>query len=82
MLGKGGCHIAQIRQMSGARVQLQAETEGGGRVLMVSGLPEQCHTAHSMANAFLSEPPGQRVGLLVAAASCNTAPTATRSPRC
>ena len=119
MLGKGGAHIAQIRQLSGARVQLQdvsvdccccrrrccycccrwtmpalfarwtaagpglpssvhgwlaaqllsamltlpaaarcscpQEIEGGGRALVVCGQPGQCHTAHSMANAFLSE---------------------------
>jgi poly(rC)-binding protein 2/3/4 len=54
VLGKGGSHIAQIRQLSGARVQLQDEIEGGGRALVVSGQPGQCHTAHSMANAFLS----------------------------
>ncbi|EFN56318.1 hypothetical protein CHLNCDRAFT_57590 [Chlorella variabilis] len=54
VLGKGGAHIAQIRSMSGARVQLQGEGEGGGRVLMVAGQPEQCHAAHTMANAFLS----------------------------
>ncbi|KAL4448560.1 hypothetical protein ABPG75_005779 [Micractinium tetrahymenae] len=54
VLGKGGAHIAQIRQMSGARVQLQGEGEGGGRMLVVAGQPDQCNTAHSMANAFLS----------------------------
>lgn len=44
------------------------EIEGGGRVLLVSGLPEQCHTAHSMANSFLSEWPflGAAVGLTTA----------------
>ena len=31
------------------------ETEGGGRMLFVAGQPEQCHTAHSMINSFLSE---------------------------
>ncbi|KAL4423076.1 hypothetical protein ABPG77_005881 [Micractinium sp. CCAP 211/92] len=54
VLGKGGAHIAQIRQMSGARVQLQGDSEDGGRVLLVAGQPDQCNTAHSMANAFLS----------------------------
>ncbi|KAI3426171.1 hypothetical protein D9Q98_008548 [Chlorella vulgaris] len=54
VLGKGGSHIAQIRTMTGARVQLQGDSMNGGRVLMVAGLPDQCHAAHNMANAFFS----------------------------
>ncbi|PSC73232.1 KH domain-containing protein [Micractinium conductrix] len=54
VLGKGGSHIGQCRGVSGARVQLQGETEGGRRMLFVAGQPEQCHTAHSMINSFLS----------------------------
>lgn len=38
-----------------ARCSCPQEIEGGGRVLVVCGQPGQCHTAHSMANAFLSE---------------------------
>lgn len=37
------------------RASLPQESEDGGRVLVVVGQPDQCHTAHSMVNTFMGE---------------------------
>lgn len=55
IIGRGGTHITQIRQMSGARVQLPGEAdEKGERKLEISGTPEQCQAAHHLVNSYLA----------------------------
>jgi hypothetical protein len=47
--------MVQIRQMSGARVQLPGEAdEKGERKLEISGSVEQCQAAHHLVNSYLA----------------------------
>ncbi|KAK9828748.1 hypothetical protein WJX72_001910 [[Myrmecia] bisecta] len=54
ILGKGGANIAQIRQISGARVKVHPATaHSGERDMEMSGSLEQCQAAQNLVQAFL-----------------------------
>jgi poly(rC)-binding protein 3/4 len=55
VIGKGGHHVTQIRQLTGARVHLPSDqgTESM-RTLEISGPVESCQAAHTMVNQFLA----------------------------
>lgn len=52
LIGKGGCHINEIRRFSGANVQIE-EAKGNGRTctVSVSGSPEAVSAANFLINA-------------------------------
>eukprot|EP00794_Sanderia_malayensis_P003577 gene3577-4081_t len=52
LIGKGGCHINEIRRFSGANVQIE-EAKGNGRrcVVVLSGTPEAVSAANFLINA-------------------------------
>uniref|UniRef100_A0A0C9RV58 TSA: Wollemia nobilis Ref_Wollemi_Transcript_11433_2942 transcribed RNA sequence n=1 Tax=Wollemia nobilis TaxID=56998 RepID=A0A0C9RV58_9CONI len=53
ILGRGGSNIAQIREISGAKVKLHDAKPGGtDRIVEISGTPEQTHAAQSLLQAF------------------------------
>eukprot|EP00270_Netrium_digitus_P004411 TRINITY_DN1548_c0_g1_i2.p1 TRINITY_DN1548_c0_g1~~TRINITY_DN1548_c0_g1_i2.p1 ORF type:complete len:238 (-),score=66.73 TRINITY_DN1548_c0_g1_i2:290-925(-) len=54
IIGRGGSNIAQIRNISGARVNVQEVQEGGhDRIVEISGTPEQLQAAQSLLQAFI-----------------------------
>lgn len=54
IIGKGGANIAQIRNISGAKVKLHELAEGAEqREVEISGTPEQLQAAQSLLQAFI-----------------------------
>lgn len=55
VIGKGGHHVTHIRNATGARVHLPADTAvaDGLRTLEISGSMESCRAAHHLVNQYL-----------------------------
>eukprot|EP00951_Prasinocladus_malaysianus_P002829 scaffold20094_cov41-Prasinocladus_malaysianus.AAC.2 len=51
IIGKGGSNITQIRQISGARVQLFDANDSGNRELEITGTQRQCQSAQNLVQA-------------------------------
>jgi len=55
VIGKGGHHVTQIRQLTGTRVHLPTgQSPDGLRTLEISGPEESCQAAHTLVNQFLA----------------------------
>lgn len=55
LLGKGGSHIAKIRQLTGAKLLLASEPDSGGRrSLIIEGPMSRAQHAHSLVNYYLA----------------------------
>lgn len=55
VIGKGGHHVSQIRQLTGTRVHLPSgQSPDGLRTLEISGPEESCQAAHTLVNQFLA----------------------------
>lgn len=55
VIGRGGHHVAQIRQLTGTRVHLPSgQSPDGLRTLEISGPEESCQAAHTLVNQFLA----------------------------
>ncbi|KAF8391037.1 hypothetical protein HHK36_023337 [Tetracentron sinense] len=54
VMGKGGANIANIRQISGAIIEiLDSKSSRGDRVAQISGTPEQKRSAENLIQAFI-----------------------------
>ncbi|XP_024531470.1 KH domain-containing protein HEN4 isoform X1 [Selaginella moellendorffii] len=64
IIGKGGSNIAQIRQISGAKVKLHDPKPGSDkRIIEISGAPDQTQAAQSLLEAFMFTAQTQATGL-------------------
>ncbi|CAG5121213.1 unnamed protein product [Candidula unifasciata] len=56
LIGKGGCNINAIRELSGAHVEIEKSKGAAERTVTIRGAPEAIRQANSLINAMIEEP--------------------------
>ncbi|GFR95208.1 ankyrin repeat domain-containing protein 17 [Elysia marginata] len=56
LIGKGGCNINKIREVSGAHVEVEKSKGNSDRTVTIKGYPEAIRQANNLINAMVDEP--------------------------
>ncbi|XP_055874641.1 ankyrin repeat and KH domain-containing protein 1-like isoform X1 [Biomphalaria glabrata] len=56
LIGKGGCNINAIRDISGAHVEVEKSKGNSDRTVTIKGYPEAIRQANNLINAMVEEP--------------------------
>ncbi|CAL1532640.1 unnamed protein product [Lymnaea stagnalis] len=56
LIGKGGCNINAIREISGAHVEVEKSKGNSDRTVTIKGYPEAIRQANNLINAMVEEP--------------------------
>ncbi|XP_059173721.1 ankyrin repeat domain-containing protein 17-like isoform X2 [Physella acuta] len=81
LIGKGGCNINAIREVSGAHVEVEKSKGNSERTVTIKGYPEAIRHANNLINAMIEEPDKDISELLARAAKMQKAQVEKTQPQ-